>query len=92
MKTKSTSDTLVLERCCKSTMPFALDDPKSTDGIGEILIDLCNGRQIGNMKVGVRKPRTIPLIIFAVTSTWAASIGKLINTYRDIYKITKTGR
>ena len=62
MKTKSTSDTLVLERCCKSTIPFALDDPKSTDGIGEILIDLCNGRQIGNMKVGVRKPRTIPLI------------------------------
>ena len=59
MKTKSTSDTLVLERCCKSTIPFVSDD---TDGIGEILIDLCNGRQIGNMKVGVRKPRTIPLI------------------------------
>ena len=62
MKTKSTSDTLCLERCCKSTLPFSLDDPKSADGIGEILIDLCNGRQTGNMKVGLRKPRSIPII------------------------------
>lgn len=55
MKIKSTSDMLLLERFCKSNIPFAVDDPKSTDGIGEILIDLCNGRQIGNMKVGVKE-------------------------------------
>ena len=62
MKTKSTTDTLVTERCCKSTIPFILDDPKSIEGIGEILIDLCNGRQVGNMKVGLRKPKSIPII------------------------------
>ena len=62
MKTKSTTDTLVTERCCKSTIPFILDDPKSIEGIGETLIDLCNGRQIGNMKVGLRKPKSIPII------------------------------
>ena len=36
----STTDTftLVIERCCKSTIPFILDDPKSIKGIGETLI------------------------------------------------------
>lgn len=62
MKTKNTSDTMCIERCCKSTIPFSLDDPKTADGIGELLIDLCNGRLMGNMKVGLRKPRCIPLI------------------------------
>ena len=62
MKTKSTSDTICVERCCKSTFPFVLDDPKSLDAVSELLIDLCNGRLMGNMKVGLRKPRSIPLI------------------------------
>lgn len=62
MKTKSTSDSVCVERCCKSTIPFSLDDPKTAEGIGELLIDLCNGRLMGNMKVGLRKPRSIPLI------------------------------
>ena len=53
MKTKSTSDTVCVERCCKSTIPFSLDDPKTAEGIGELLIDLCNGRLMGNMKVGL---------------------------------------
>lgn len=71
MKTKSTTDTLVTERCCKSTIPFILDDPKSIEGIGEILIDLCNGRQVGNMKVGLRKPKSIPVVCanFSMGST-----------------------
>ena len=62
MKTKSTSDSICVERCCKSTLPFVLDDPKSLDAVSELLIDLCNGRLMGNMKVGLRKPRSIPLI------------------------------
>jgi hypothetical protein len=31
MKTKSTSDSICIERCCKSTRPFVLDDPKSLE-------------------------------------------------------------
>ena len=62
MKTKRTSDAVIIERCCRSTLPFCLDDPKTTDGIGEILIDLCNGNPIANMKSGVRKPKSIPII------------------------------
>ena len=44
MKTKSRSDSIFMERCCKSTLPFVLDDPKSLDTVSELLIDLCNGR------------------------------------------------
>ena len=62
MKTKNTSDTICLERCCKSTLPFVLDDPKSVEAVSELLIDLCNRRLMGNMRVGLRKPRSIPLI------------------------------
>lgn len=79
MKTKSTSDSICVERCCKSTLPFVLDDPKSLEAVSELLIDLCNGRLMGNMKVplstslniqcennflkvGLRRPRSIPLI------------------------------
>lgn len=62
MKTKRTTNSLVIERCCKSTLPFCLDDPKTADGIGELLIDLCNGRQLGNMKARLRTPRSIPII------------------------------
>ena len=56
MKTKSTSDSLCIERCASSTIPFALDDPKTAEGVGELLIALCNGHLSGNMKVGLRKP------------------------------------
>lgn len=62
MKTKTTSDSLCIERCCNSTIPFTLDDPKNAQGVGELLIDLCNGRLMGNMKVGLRKPRSIPIM------------------------------
>ena len=58
MKTKGTSDSIVMERVVKSTLPFGLDDPKNADDIGELLIQLCNG----NMKVGLRKPRSIPIL------------------------------
>ena len=57
MKTKNTSDSLILERIKKSTLPFALDDPKSMDDIGELLIQLCNGRLCGNMRVGSKKAK-----------------------------------
>ena len=62
MKTKRTSDAIIIERCCTSTVPFCLDDPKTSDGIGEILIDLCNGEPLANMKTGLRKPRSAPII------------------------------
>jgi len=38
MKTKSTSDTISIEGSAMSTVPFALDDPKSTEGFRELLI------------------------------------------------------
>ena len=59
MKTKSISDSICIERCCKSTLPFVLDDPKSLEVVSELLIDLCNGRLMGNLKVVLRKPRFI---------------------------------
>ena len=43
MKTKGTSDSIIMERVAKSTLPFGLDDPKGTDDVGELLIQLCNG-------------------------------------------------
>ena len=89
MKTKSTSDTLCLERCTASTMPFVLDDPKSAEGVGELLIDLCNGRLTGNMKVGLRKPRSILLMccnftIYIGTYVFLSSICSRLSvpTYR----------
>ena len=62
MKTKRTSDAIIIERCCTSTLPFCLDYPKTTDGIGEILIELCNGEPLANMKTGLRKPKSVPII------------------------------
>ena len=69
MKTKSTctSNSVYIERCIKSSLPLVLDDPKGADAIGELLIDICNGRLVGNMKVGLRKPRTIPPICCNIT-------------------------
>ena len=58
MKTKTTSDTVCVERCCKTTFPFLLDDPESVEAISQLLIDLCNGWLMGNMKVGLRKPHS----------------------------------
>ena len=62
MKTKATSDSLCMERIKKSTLPFSLDDPKNLDDIRELLIQLCNGHLSGNLRVGLHKPRCIPLI------------------------------
>ena len=62
MKTKRTSDALVIERSCKSTLPFCLDDPKTVEAIGELLIYLCNGGGMANMKSGMRAARSIPII------------------------------
>lgn len=62
MKTKGTSDSIVMERVVKSTLPFGLDDPKGTDDIGELIIQLCNGGLSGNMKMGLRKPKSIPFL------------------------------
>jgi len=62
MKTKATSDSLCMERITKSTLPFSLDDPKNLNDIGELLIQLCNGRLSGNLRIGLHKPRSIPLL------------------------------
>ena len=40
MKTQSTSDSMCTERMVKSSLPFILDDPKSPDDIGELLISI----------------------------------------------------
>lgn len=42
MKTKSTSDSIYVERCCKSTLPIVLDVPKCLDARSELLIDFCS--------------------------------------------------
>ena len=44
-----TSDTICLERCCNTTLPFVLDDPKSVEAVSEQLVDLCNRRLMGNV-------------------------------------------
>jgi len=62
MKTKATSDSLCMERITKSTLPFSLDDPKNLNDIGELLIQLCNGQRSGNLRIGLHKPRSIPLL------------------------------
>ena len=46
----------------RDALPFVHDDPKGAEAIGELLIDLCNGHLLGNTKVGLRKPRSIPVI------------------------------
>ena len=51
MKTKSTSNTICFERCTQSSLPFVLDDPKSADDIGEMLINFCDGRSTGKSKL-----------------------------------------
>ena len=61
MKTKGTSDCLCMERIKKSTLPFSLDDPKSVEDVGDLLVQLCNGQLSGNLRVG-RQPRSIPLL------------------------------
>lgn len=62
MKTVATSDTIVTERMVQSTLPFLLDDPKSPDDIGELLITVYDGGLSGTMLKGLRKPRSIPII------------------------------
>ena len=44
MKTHATSDSLCAERMAQSTLPFVLDDPKSPDDIGEMLITMVDFR------------------------------------------------
>lgn len=68
MKTKATSDSICIERVAKSMLPFVLDDPKSFDDIGELLIQLCNGRLSGNMKVGLRK--LLSFVAISMCKTW----------------------
>ena len=67
MKTKATSDSLCMERIMKFTLPFSLDDPKNLEDIGELLIQLCNGNLSGNLRVGLHKPRSIPLLCCSFT-------------------------
>lgn len=70
MKTKGTSDSIIMERVKRSTLPFSLDDPKTMEDISEILIQLCNGRLFGNLRVGVNKPKSIPIVCcnFAISN------------------------
>ena len=67
MKTESTLDSICLERCSTSTLPFTFDDPKTAEGIGELLINLCNGWTIGNVRVGFKTPRSLPIICCNIT-------------------------
>jgi hypothetical protein len=53
MKTQATSDTMVNERMVNSTLPFVLDDPKTPDDIGELLIMVYDGALSGNMRKGL---------------------------------------
>lgn len=62
MKTDSTSNTICNERMVHSTLPFILDDPKTPDSIGELLITVYDGASSGNLRRGFRKPRSIPLL------------------------------
>lgn len=62
MKTHSTSDSICTERMVQSSLPFVLDDPKNPEDIGELLIATYDGGLSGNMRKGLRKPRSIPLI------------------------------
>ena len=62
MKTKGISDSICAERISNSSLPFVLDDPKSPEDIGELLIQLYDGGLSGNMQKGLRKPRSIPLL------------------------------
>ena len=61
MKTYATSDSMVAERMVNSTLPFVLDDPKGPEDIGEILITVYDGALSGNMRKGLRKPRSLPI-------------------------------
>lgn len=61
MKTESTSNSMCTERMVHSTLPFILDDPKRPDDIGEILITVYDGGFSGNMRKGLRRPRSIPI-------------------------------
>ena len=62
MKTKGISDSICAERISNSTLPFILDDPKSPEDIGELLIQLYDGGLSGNMQKGLRKPKCVPLL------------------------------
>ena len=61
MKTTATSDSLCTERMTQSTLPFVLDDAKSPDDIKEILITVYDGGLSGNLRKGLRKPKSIPI-------------------------------
>ena len=62
MKTQVTSDSLCMERMLQSSLPFILDDPKSIDDIGELLITTYDRGLSGNMRKGLRRPRSIPIL------------------------------
>lgn len=78
MKTKGTSDCLCMERIKKSTLPFSLDDPKSIEEIGELLIQLCNGQLSDNLRIGLHRPRSIPLLCCNFT---VSNVQRLVNSY-----------
>ena len=68
-------DSLCMERIKKYTLPFSLDDLKNLEDI-ELLIQLCNGNLSGNLRVGLHKPRSIPLLCCNFTPShvkWLAS-------------------
>lgn len=50
------------------------------DDIGELLIQLCNGRLCGNMRVGVKRPKSIPILRcnFPISTLESYAISKLI--------------
>lgn len=62
MKTVNTTDSMCTERMVQSSLPFVLDDPKNPDDVGELLISVYDGGLSGNMRKGLRKPRSIPII------------------------------
>ena len=60
------TNAFILERASASTLPFALDDPaeQSTKqcNLGDVIVDLHNGGRSGNMRKGVTRAISAPLI------------------------------
>ena len=64
------TNALFLERACSSCLPFAVEEGKGSRNrskvnqldISKLIIDISNGSRSANMKTGIVKPKTVPLI------------------------------
>ena len=79
MKTAATSDSICNERMVHSTLPFVLDDPKNPESIGELLITVYDGASSGNLRKGLRKPRSIPILCCNFSTSSILRYGTLVH-------------